>query len=130
MFIAGIPSSAGPILIASMTADAADDVRLDSGLDRTALLFGLRNGLSKIGTSVAVGLTLYVVGAAGYDFKHGHNNVAGALTVLACLYAFVPVAMGLTAAWIIRGHKLDAAAHAAIRRALEERDREAGMVGP
>lgn len=130
MFVAGIPSSAGPILIASMTADAADDVRLDSGLDRTALLFGLRNGLSKIGTSVAVGLTLYVVGAAGYDFKHGHNNVAGALTVLACLYAFVPVAMGLTAAWIIRGHKLDAAAHAAIRRALEERDREAGMVGP
>ncbi|HTO40219.1 MAG TPA: MFS transporter [Rhizomicrobium sp.] len=123
LFIAGAPSNAGPILITSMTADAADDVRLESGLDRTALMFGLRNGLSKIGTTVSVGLALYVLGVVGYDFKLGTGNDETSLTVLACLYALVPAVVGITAALVIKGHKLDATAHAEIRRALDERDR-------
>lgn len=123
LFFAGLPSNAGPILITSMTADAADDVRLNSGLDRTALIFGLRSGLSKIGTTVSVGLTLYVLGVVGYDFKLGSANDEASLTVLACLYALVPATVGLIAAFVIRGHKLDADTHAEIRRALDERDR-------
>ena len=56
MTIAGLPSNAGPILIRSMMADVADEVRLATGVDRLSLLLSLLSSIGKIGPALMTGL--------------------------------------------------------------------------
>ncbi len=127
MAIAGLPSNAGPILIRSMMADVADEVRLSTGVDRLSLLLSLLSSIGKIGSAVMTGLALYILSLVDFDIKLGSGNSAEGLTTLAILYAILPASTGLFTAWIARGYRLDAAAHAEIRRQLDERDALAGQ---
>ncbi len=122
MFLSGLPSTAGQILLRSMMADLADEDRLISGVDRTALMFALLSGSVKIGSALAVGVGLYSLKLVGFDFALGRNNPETALLTLSLAYTLVPAALGLLTAWIISGHRLDASAHAEVRRQLDERD--------
>lgn len=125
MTIAGLPSNAGPILIRSMMADVADEVRLTTGVDRMSLLLSLLSSIGKIGSAVMAGVALYVLSLIDFDIKAGPNNSDEALYTLALLYAVLPASTGLLTAWIIRGYRLDSAAHAKIARQLAERDARA-----
>lgn len=122
MAIAGLPSNAGPILIRSMMGDVADEVRLDTGVDRMSLLMSLLSSIGKIGSAIMVGVALYILSLLHFDMKAGSGNSTEGLTTLALLYAVLPASTGLLTAWIIRGYRLDAAAHAEIRRQLDARD--------
>ena len=122
MAIAGLPSNAGPILIRSMMADVADEVRLATGVDRLSLLLSLLSSIGKIGPALMTGLALYILSLVDFDIRLGSGNSTEALWTLAVLYAIVPASTGLLTAWVIRGYRLDAAAHAEIRRQLDERD--------
>lgn len=122
MAIAGLPSNAGPILIRSMMADVADDVRLDTGVDRLSLLMSLLSSIGKIGPALMTGLALYILSLVDFDITLGAGNSRESLWTLAILYAIVPAFTGLLTAWVIRGYRLDSAAHAEIRRQLDERD--------
>lgn len=122
MTLAGIPFTAGSILLRAMMADISDQERLESGVDRSGLLFGLLSGTVKIGSASAVALAGVVLTGVGFESDLGANNAPQALTALELTFAFVPAALGVIAAFIISGHKLDAAAHAEIRRRLDERD--------
>lgn len=122
MAIAGLPSNAGPILIRSMMADVADEVRLATGVDRLSLLLSLLSSIGKIGPALMTGLALYILSLVDFDITLGAGNSAQALWTLAILYAIVPASTGLFTAWVIRGYRLDAATHAEIRRQLDERD--------
>lgn len=122
MFIAGLPFTAGPALLRAMMADLGDEERLASGVDRTGLLFSLLTGSVKIGSAAAVGIGLSSLNAAGFDPQLAERNSEAALTTLKLMFAVVPAALGLATAWLISGHRLDAPAHADIRRRLAERD--------
>lgn len=119
MFVAGLPFSAGGILLRAMMADVADVVRLRTGVDLSGMLFSLLSGSIKIGTTVAVGGSLFVLAAVGFDAKAGAENSKLALDTLSGLFALLPAGLGVLAAWLISGHKLDQAAHALVRAELD-----------
>jgi len=119
MFLAGLPFSAGGILLRSMMADVADVVRLRTGVDLTGMLFALLSGTIKIGTSIAVGASLFTLAAVGFDSSAGAENSKLALDTLSGLFALLPAALGLLAAWLISGYRLDQTAHALVRAELD-----------
>lgn len=122
MFLAGLSFTAGPALLRAMMADLGDEERLASGVDRTGLLFSLLTGSVKIGSAAAVGIGLSALSVAGFEPALAERNSADALLTLKLMFAIVPAILGLATTWLISGHKLDAAAHADIRRRLDERD--------
>ncbi|MBI1407414.1 MAG: MFS transporter [Caulobacter sp.] len=122
MFLAGLPFSAGSILLKAMMADVGDEVRLRTGVDQTGMLFSLLTGSIKIGSTVAVFGSFQLLGAAGFEARAGAQNGPDALTALSLTFAVIPATMGLLAAWLISGHGMDSAAHAEIRRELDARD--------
>lgn len=127
MGLAGLPFAAGPILLRAMMADVGDEERLETGVDRTALLYGLLSGSMKIGTGLAVLIGLNALHTVGFNAKLGAGNSPRALMAVTIAFAVVPAVCGFIGALLIRGHKLDAAAHADIRRRLAERDGEPAL---
>jgi Na+/melibiose symporter-like transporter len=122
MFLAGLPFSAGPILLKAMMADVGDEVRLRTGIDQSGLLFSLLTGSIKIGSATAVIVSTQVLSAFGYQPALRENNSPEALMALGLIFGLVPAALGLIAAALIWFHRLDASAHGVIRRELDERD--------
>ncbi|HEY9219172.1 MAG TPA: MFS transporter [Phenylobacterium sp.] len=120
MFLIGLPYSAGSFLLRAMMADIADEERLDSGIDRTGLLFALLSGTVKIGSALAVGITFVGLQAIGFDAKTGGGNEG--LAGLQAMYLILPITLSLAASWIIISFPLTAARHAEIRKALDDRD--------
>ena len=125
--IAGMPFSAGAILLKAMMADVADEVRLESGVDRAGLLFSLLTGSIKIGSTLAVFVSLQALPLFGFDAKLGTKNGPEALLALNVLFVAVPIVLCVLAALAIRKYGLDAEAHAHVRRQLDERDALAGF---
>lgn len=125
MGIAGLPSNAGPILIRSMMADVADEVRLKSGVDRLSLLMALLSSISKIGTAAMTALAFYILSVVDFDIKVGRDNAQTGLWTLAILFAVLPALSGLLTALAIWGYRLDSKAHADIREKLDEMDARA-----
>lgn len=122
MFMAGLPFAAFSAQMRAMMADVRDEVRLETGVDQSGMLFSLLTGSIKIGTTIAVFGAFKVLEAVGFEANAGQANSKLALDTLSYLFALAPAAMGLVAAWLISGHKLTAQVHDEIRRKLEERD--------
>ncbi|MBO9709438.1 MAG: MFS transporter [Caulobacter sp.] len=118
LVLAGLPYSAAPLLVRSMMADIGDEERLISGVDRTGLLYAIVNGTVKLGYALAIGVFI-VLGKLGFDPK---APSAQGDTALIALYAILPAVLGLLVCAIILRYRLDAKAHAEIRRQLDERD--------
>ena len=122
MFAAGFIVSCFSFLIRAMLADISDEVRLDIGKDRSALLYGLLTATSKVGSTISIPITFAVLGAFGFIAKEGTVNTGVALDALVACYVVVPVLTMFVGAWALRGYKLDADAHDGIRSALAQRD--------
>ena len=118
--VQGLAQGSGNLMLRSMVADIADKQRLESGEDRTGLLFSIFSLTGKAATAVAVGVALPLVGLLG--FKPGAANSAEALLALKLVFALGPALAHLASAWLISGFSLDAASHADIRRQLDSRD--------
>ncbi len=118
---AGIPYSAGALLLRSMMADYGDEERLASGQDRTGLLYAILTGTVKIGTALA-SVSLIVLGALGFDGASAANSSQVSMDALQALYAFAPGVIGLLAAAVMIGYPLTEEKHAEILRQLGEKD--------
>ncbi|HEY1711228.1 MAG TPA: MFS transporter [Rhizomicrobium sp.] len=122
MFFAGFVVSAFTFLIRAMVADVSDEVRLDIGKDRTALLYALITSTSKVGSTLAAGIVFPIIYYFGFNPKEGVVNSHEALGALTACYVIVPVlTMFVGAAWLW-GYKLDETRHDAIRGELRLRD--------
>lgn len=121
LIAAGIPYSAGALLLRSMMADYGDEERLMTGVDRTGLLFAILTGTVKIGSALAV-TSLILLGALGFDAHTAANSTPLSMMGLQALYAFVPGIVGLLAAAVMIGYPLTEARHAEILRELGEKD--------
>ncbi|HEX7874621.1 MAG TPA: MFS transporter [Sphingobium sp.] len=125
----GLAQGSGNLMLRSMVADVADENRLRTGEDRTALFFSAFSISSKAGMAVAVGIALPLVGWFGFDPQAAVNTPA-ALKGLLAVFALGPAIAHLISAWLIHGFPLDEARHTEIRRALAERDAEAPPFRP
>lgn len=114
----GLAQGSGNLMLRSMVADIADQHRLKTGQDRTALFFSAFSISMKAGMALAVGLSLPLVGAAGFDPAATHNS-STALSALLVTFAVGPALAHLCSAALLRGFTLDEAAHAQIRRELD-----------
>lgn len=118
LVLAGLPYSAAPLLIRAMMADIGDEERLNSGADRTGLLYALVSGTAKLGHALAIG-AFPVLALFGFDPK---LPTAVGETALIALYSVVPAAMGLVVAAFMLRYPLDATRVAEIQRQLAARD--------
>lgn len=129
MFGAGFIVSCFTFLIRAMVADISDEVRLDVGLDRAAILYGLVTSTSKIGSAASVAITFGVLAWFGFNRDEGAMNTGLPLDALQACYVFVPILTMFVGAWALRGYKLDALRHDGIRAELAARDAIAGAAG-
>ena len=123
MFTCGFIANAFVFLVRAMVADVSDEVRLETGKDRTAMLYAIVTSTLKIGAALAVGVTFSILARIGFDAHPGAHNTPAAIHGLELCYVFVPVIMGLIGGATLIGYKLDSRKHAGIRAALDARDR-------
>ena len=116
--VAGLPYSAPNLLSRSMMADAGDKETLDSGEDRTGLLYAVLNSSTKVGSALAVGLTFVGLDLAGFK-PAGAHNTPGALMGLALLFLVAPAVLNLMGAALLLGYPLTVGRYAEIRAALD-----------
>src|SRR5206468_11903896 len=66
MAAVGLPYSGGSLLLRAMLADVGDELRLESGVDRTGLLYSVLTGTTKVGYTLATA-TFVVLSKIGFD---------------------------------------------------------------
>ena len=79
MFTAGFLAAGFQVLTRAMTADVADEVRLEQGKERSGLLYAITTLTSKISGAFAVFLTFTVLDRVGYNAPDGAANTAEAV---------------------------------------------------
>lgn len=121
LIAAGIPFSAGALLLRSMLADYGDEERLTSGKDRTGLLYAILTGTVKIGSALAV-TSLFLLDILGFDAVNAAASTELSMQGLQALYAFAPGVVGLLAAAVMIGYPLTEEKHAEILRQLGDKD--------
>ncbi len=122
MFIAGLPYAAGLFLLRAMMADAGDEVRLETGVDRTGLMFSILSATTKIGHVVAL-IPYLILQVVGFEaIAPAGGNSATSLLVLQVLFVAVPALLIAAAAWVLKGYPLTPARHEDIRRQLDARE--------
>jgi Na+/melibiose symporter-like transporter len=116
MILAGLPYAGGGLLLRAMLADVGDELRLNTGVDRTGLLYAVLTGTTKIGSALAL-ITFVILDALGFDAQAAHNS-ARAIAGLQMLFIGLPCVLSAIAAAVILTYPLDAKRHAEIRAAL------------
>lgn len=122
LFITGIFASGFNVLTKAMTADAADEIRLHQGQERSALLYAVTTMTNKISSAVSVGVTFTVLSWIGFDARDDAVNTPQAIEGLQLVYLAGPLAFAALAALTMVGYRLGSKEHAEIRRQLDERD--------
>ena len=125
MFIAGLPYAAGLFLTRAMMADAGDQERFETGVDRTGLMLSSLSATTKIGHVVALVpyLILQWVGFRAVPGPNGNSDTS--LLTLQILFIAVPGLLLALTALVLQNYPLTAARHNEIRKALDARDAEA-----
>lgn len=118
MAIVGLPYIAAPSLLRAMLNDAADVDRLETGLDRNALLQALLTSTQKISYAVPVAIIYPILSLIGFNPKPGDDNSDGAILGMTLLFVLAPVALMLAAAWVASRWPLDREAHSEVQAAL------------
>lgn len=116
----GLTQSSGNLMLRAMVSDIADHHLLKTGHDRTALFYSAFSVSLKAGMALAVGVSLPLVGAFGFD-PAAASNPPEALRALVLVFALGPALAHFTAALLLRGFTLDEASHAEVRRQLDLR---------
>lgn len=121
MFTVGFVASAFLFLVRAMIADVSDEVLLDTGRDRTALLYSLTTSTAKIGSTLSVGIAYAILPMFGFNPAPGATNTPDAIWGLEACYLVPPVLFVLLGGLSMWGYRLDAKRHAEIRAALGAR---------
>lgn len=122
MLAVGFCASAFILLIRSMVADYADEMRLEQGRERAGVLYAMVTTTQKLGQSINV---LLVFPILQFIFKFDPKkpvNDAFALKGLQLCYLFAPIIFVLIGAALFFGYTLDEEQHSIIRAALDARD--------
>jgi glycoside/pentoside/hexuronide:cation symporter, GPH family len=113
----GLAQGSGNLMLRAMVADLADRHALETGVERSGLLFSAFSMSSKLATAVAVGIALPL--AAHLGFRPGAHNAPEVLLRLKLLFALGPALAHAASALLIWRFPLDQARQVEIRRALD-----------
>ncbi len=122
MFVVGFAANSYSLLFNAMTADVADEVRLETKKDRTAPLFALMIVAAKIGAAIPLAVTFPILKAVGFNPAPGALNSAAALRGLESCFVLAPVLAMIAGGLCLVGYHLNAARHDEIRKRLSEFD--------
>ncbi len=122
MFLVGAMAAGFTVMIRAITADIADEIRLESGREWMGLMYAMTTATSKLATASSIFLTFSVLAAVGYQAKAGSVNTPEAIRGLELAYIIGPIFFVMIAGACFIGYNLTAAWHADIRRQLDEQD--------
>lgn len=122
LFAAGVFAAGFNVLGRAMTADIADEVRLEQGRERSGLLYAITTMTTKIAGAFSIGLTFFVLSRVGYDAGEGAGNTPEAIRNLEWVFLAGPVFFVMLGGACMIGYRLGAERHAEIRRQLDARD--------
>ena len=122
MFIAGLPYAAGLFLLRAMMADVGDEVRLETGVDRTGLMFSILSATTKVGHVVALIPYLILQWVGFQAIAPAEGNSGSSLLILQILFIALPGLLLASAALLLKNYPLTPARHDEIRRELEARE--------
>jgi glycoside/pentoside/hexuronide:cation symporter, GPH family len=120
MFTVGFCLAGFVVLIRAMVADVADQLRLETGQERSGVLYALVTLTQKLGSSLAVTITYPILDMVGYVAKPGYKNTPAAIHGLSMTYVFAPIILVVIGSACLIGYKLDAKRQSEIRAALDE----------
>ncbi len=120
MFSVGFCAAAFIVLIRAMVADVADQLRLETGQERSGVLYALVTLTQKLGSSLAVTIIYPILDMVGFVAKPGYHNTPEAIHGLAMCYVFAPIILVVVGSACLIGYKLDAKKQSEIRTALDE----------
>ena len=115
----GFAFTAFAFLLRAIMADVGDEERMESGQEKTGLLYSLVTAVSKLGYALSVGITFIALDLVGFVPEVGAANTPQALWGVQFLYVGTPVILGLLGAALIWRFPLDVRRHGEIRDRLE-----------
>ena len=122
MFVAGFMAAGFNVLTRAMTADIADEMRLEQGKERTGLLFAITTLTAKLAGALSITFTTMALAQVGFNPRDHAVNTPAAIQGLEMVYLIGPVIFVMVGGLAFVGYKLTAERHAEIRRQLEARD--------
>ena len=136
MATVGFSASAFVLLVRAMVADVADQLRLETGKERSGVLFALVTMTQKFGTSITISIVYPILAYVGFNPKDGAVNTPHAVWGLEMCYLFAPVVLVLVGGCMFFGYSLTRERQTQIRADLEAlaargaMAAEESMVGP
>jgi GPH family glycoside/pentoside/hexuronide:cation symporter len=118
----GFMATGFDLMTSAMMADLGDQIRLEQGKERMALLYALTGVATKLAAAGAVIIAYPLLAAVGYAPALGPHNNAAALEGLQWVFITGPILFVVLGGACFVGWRLDAHRHDEIRRELEARD--------
>ena len=115
----GLTQGAGNLMLRALVADVADAHAAQTGEERTGVYYSAFSISMKVGSALALGLALPLLGWLGFT-PQGTNGPA-ALSGLLLVFALGPALAHAIAAGLMAGFPLDRHSHARIRARLDTR---------
>jgi Na+/melibiose symporter-like transporter len=122
MIWCGFMGNGFDLMTGAMMADVGDQVRLEQGKERMALLFAVTGLAAKWAAAGAVIISYPLLAWIGYQPPLGVHNSPAALRGLEIVFITGPIFWCVVGGLCFLGWKLDATKHADIRAKLEARD--------
>jgi Na+/melibiose symporter-like transporter len=116
------------LMVQSMMADVADEVRLEQGKERTSLIYAVNGLAAKVASAFSIIVAYPMLQAFGFNPADGAVNTPAAILNLSLMFIVGPVVFVLLGGACVIGWTLTAERHAEIRRQLAAMD--AGAAGP
>ena len=123
----GFMGASFEMVIRSMLADVADEVRLEQGKERLSLVFAINSVATKLATASSIFITYPLLEKVGYSAPLGVKNSASALNGLTVMFIGGPIVFLLLAGVAMLGWKMTAERHAEVRAELDARDALAAL---
>jgi Na+/melibiose symporter-like transporter len=116
------------MLIRSLLADVADEVRLE-GKDQLSMVFAVTAAVAKLATAFSLIITYPLLQVLGYVPALKASNTPGALHALSAMFMGGPIVFVMAAAACMRGWRMTADRHAQVRAELDARDAALAALG-
>ncbi|HEY3800438.1 MAG TPA: MFS transporter [Caulobacteraceae bacterium] len=122
MMWCGFMATGFELTTSAMMADLGDQVRLEQGKERMALLFATTGLSAKLASAGAVAMSYWLLSKIGFVATTGAHNSPAVLSAFNVVFLSGPIFFVTLGGLCFLGWKLDAGRHALIRAQLEARD--------
>jgi GPH family glycoside/pentoside/hexuronide:cation symporter len=121
MAFCGAMAASFGLMIQAMLADVGDEVRLDQGKERIALIYALNGLAQKIAAALSIGISYPLLAVLGFNPAEGAVNTPAAIDHLTWAFIAGPIVFVMLGGACVLGWRLDARRQGEIRSALEAR---------